>query len=220
MRRLLICLIIALLPVCGYSQGYGYRGGAGKGSPYGSGQEQPRAWSGSGIAIGKRLVATNHHVVDGAKQMQVTFKQNGQTKTYKAEVVVTDPTNDLAIIKIVDNTFVDLPKIPYVFTAKTEDVGTSVFALGYPKTQKLGEEIKFTDGTISAKTGAQGDIRLYQISVPITHGNSGGPLFDKQGNLIGITSSGWDNEDNTVAEGNPKSPTLTNKPNMELTNII
>ena len=154
-------------------------------------------WSGSGFFISEKgYIATNHHVVDGAKQMQVTFKQNGQTRTYKAEVVVTDPTNDLAIIKIVDNSFVELPKIPYVFTAKTEDVGTGVFALGYPKTQKLGEEIKFTDGTISAKTGAQGDIRLYQISVPITHGNSGGPLFDKQGNLIGITSSGWDNEDN------------------------
>lgn len=154
-------------------------------------------WSGSGFFISEKgYIATNHHVVDGAKQMQVTFKQKGQTKTYKAEVVVTDPTNDLAIIKIVDNSFVELPKIPYVFTAKTEDVGTNVFALGYPKTQKLGEEIKFTDGTISAKTGAQGDIRLYQISVPITHGNSGGPLFDKQGNLIGITSSGWDNEDN------------------------
>ena len=154
-------------------------------------------WSGSGFFISEKgYIATNHHVVDGAKQMQVTFKQNGQTKTYKAKVVVTDPTNDLAIIKIVDNSFVELPKIPYVFTAKTEDVGTGVFALGYPKTQKLGEEIKFTDGTISAKTGAQGDIRLYQISVPITHGNSGGPLFDKQGNLIGITSSGWDNEDN------------------------
>ena len=154
-------------------------------------------WSGTGFFISEKgYIATNHHVVDGAKQMQVTYKQNGQTKTYKAEVVVTDPTNDLAIIKIVDNSFVELPKIPYVFTAKTEDVGTSVFALGYPKTQKLGEEIKFTDGTISAKTGAQGDIRLYQISVPITHGNSGGPLFDKQGNLVGITSSGWDNEDN------------------------
>ena len=100
------------------------------------------------------------------------------------------------MLKIKDNSFVRLPQIPYVFTAKTEDVGTEVFALGYPKTQKLGNEIKFTDGKISAKTGAKGDIRLYQISVPITHGNSGGPLFDSKGNLIGITSSGWDNENN------------------------
>ena len=154
-------------------------------------------WSGSGFFISEKgYIATNHHVVDGATQLQVTYKQEGISKTYKAEVVVTDPTNDLAIIKIVDNNFTPLPQIPYMFTAKTEDVGTSVFALGYPKTQKLGEEIKYTDGTISAKTGAAGDIRVYQITVPITHGNSGGPLFDVNGNLVGITSSGWENEDN------------------------
>ena len=154
-------------------------------------------WSGSGFFISEKgYIATNHHVIDGATQLQVTYQQNGITKSYRAEVVVTDPTNDLAIIKIVDNAFTELPAIPYVFTAKTEDVGTSVFALGYPKTYKLGNEIKYTDGTISAKTGAKGDIRLYQISVPITNGNSGGPLFDKDGNLVGITSSGWDNEDN------------------------
>ena len=154
-------------------------------------------WTGSGFFISEKgYIATNHHVVDGATQLQVTYMQNGITKSYPAEVVVTDPTNDLAIIKIVDNSFTELSQIPYVFTAKTEAVGTSVFALGYPKTHILGNEIKFTDGTISAKTGAMGDIRVYQISVPITYGNSGGPLFDKDGNLVGITSSGWENEDN------------------------
>lgn len=154
-------------------------------------------WSGTGFFISEKgYIATNYHVVDNATQLQVTYKQNGQTKTYKAEVVVSDPTNDLAIIKIVDNSFEELPEIPYVFTANTEDVGTTVFALGYPKTQKLGGEIKYTNGTISAKTGARGDVRLYQITVPITYGNSGGPLFDENGNLVGITSSGWENEDN------------------------
>jgi len=54
----------------------------------------------------------------------------------------------------------------------------------------MGTEIKFTDGKISSKTGFQGDITKYQISVPIQPGNSGGPLFDYDGNLIGITSSG------------------------------
>ena len=149
-------------------------------------------WTGTGWALKDGYVVTNFHCVDGASNIVVKSSQGD----YYAKVVATDESSDLAIIKIVDNSFVALPKIPYVFTAKTEDVGTEVFALGYPKTQKLGQEIKFTDGAISAKTGAQGDIRLYQISVPITHGNSGGPLFDKKGNLIGITSSGWDNEDN------------------------
>lgn len=153
--------------------------------------------SGSGFFINENgYIATNYHVVDDMKVIQVVYQQNGKKFTHNAEVVVSDPTNDLAILKIKDNSFVRLPQIPYVFTARTEDVGTEVFALGYPKTQKLGEEIKFTDGKISAKTGVKGDIRLYQISVPITHGNSGGPLFDNNGNLIGITSSGWENENN------------------------
>lgn len=151
--------------------------------------------SGTGFFINENgYIATNYHVIDGMKTIQVEYLQNGKKYTHSAEVVVSDPTNDLAILRITDNSFVRLPKIPYVFTAKTEDVGTEVFTLGYPKTQKLGDEIKFTDGKVSAKTGVQGDIRLYQISVPITHGNSGGPLFDSKGNLIGITSSGWDNE--------------------------
>ena len=54
----------------------------------------------------------------------------------------------------------------------------------------LGEEIKVTDGIISSKTGYQGDVVTYQISVPIQPGNSGGPLFDKNGNLVGITNEG------------------------------
>ena len=54
----------------------------------------------------------------------------------------------------------------------------------------LGEEIKLTDGLISSKTGYQGDITTYQISAPIQPGNSGGPLFNKRGELVGITNAG------------------------------
>jgi S1-C subfamily serine protease len=53
----------------------------------------------------------------------------------------------------------------------------------------MGEDIKFTDGKISSKTGFLGAVNSYQISAPIQPGNSGGPLFDFDGNLIGITSS-------------------------------
>ena len=68
-------------------------------------------------------------------------------------------------------------------------MGTNVFALGYPKLNLLGTEIKFTDGKISSKTGYKGDITAYQMTTPIQGGNSGGPLFDYSGNLIGINSS-------------------------------
>ena len=60
----------------------------------------------------------------------------------------------------------------------------------------LGEEIKVTDGIISSKTGYKGDIVTYQISAPIQHGNSGGPLFDKQGNIVGITNAGVEDAQN------------------------
>lgn len=53
----------------------------------------------------------------------------------------------------------------------------------------MGDEIKLTNGIVSSKTGFQGDITSYQISAPVQPGNSGGPLFDKQGNLIGIINS-------------------------------
>ena len=54
----------------------------------------------------------------------------------------------------------------------------------------MGDEIKFTDGRISAKSGINGELHAYSISVPIQPGNSGGPLFDFNGNVIGITSHG------------------------------
>ena len=53
----------------------------------------------------------------------------------------------------------------------------------------MGKDIKFTDGRISSKTGYQGDITTYQTTTPIQAGNSGGPLFDHKGNLIGINSA-------------------------------
>lgn len=143
--------------------------------------------SGTGFFIDKKgYIATNHHVINEAKSIQVTV--NG--KSYNADLVVADEQNDLAILKINDNTFIPLQNLNYNFKSETSDVGTSVIALGFPLTTLLGEEIKVTNGIISSKTGMKGDVTSYQISVPIQPGNSGGPLFDNDGNLIGITSSG------------------------------
>lgn len=66
------------------------------------------------------------------------------------------------------------------------DVGESIFVLGYPLTQTMGDEIKLTDGLISSRTGFQGDIANYQMSAPVQPGSSGGPMFDSKGNVIGI----------------------------------
>lgn len=147
--------------------------------------------SGSGFVISTNgLVVTNYHVVDKANGIDVLVNRNGGVKTYKAKVLISDKTNDISIIKIEDSSFVNFPTLPYAVKIPILDVGTSVFALGYPMSNILGEEIKVTDGIISSKTGYQGDIVTYQISAPIQPGNSGGPLFDKQGNLVGITNAG------------------------------
>ena len=151
--------------------------------------------NGSGFFINEKgYISTNYHVVKEASFIQVEYFQKGIKNTFSAKVIVTDKQNDLAIIQINDPKFKTLPSIPYVFISTIKDVGTEVFALGYPMANVMGDEIKFTDGKISSKTGIEGDITVYQISVPIQPGNSGGPLFDNKGNLIGITSSGLNKE--------------------------
>ena len=143
--------------------------------------------TGTGFFIDKKgYITTNYHVIKNAKEIEI----NHNYKSYTAKVIISDEQNDLAILKIVDNSFVPLSLLNYNFKTDLADVGTSVFALGFPLTQIMGEEIKYTDGKISSKSGFKGSITTYQISVPIQPGNSGGPLFDESGNLVGITSSG------------------------------
>lgn len=150
-------------------------------------------WKGNGSGFFLSIngyIATNFHVIDGANNIQVEYYQNGKLMKYLATVVVSDKQNDLAILKIEDPNFNPLEEIPYIFSTNICDVGEEVFTLGYPISNVMGQEVKFTDGKISARTGIQGDVQMYQISVPIQPGNSGGPLFDINGNLVGITSAG------------------------------
>ena len=157
--------------------------------PISSGTEKQYTSSGSGIAT-NGIIVTNFHVVDGANGIDVFVNRNGEVKTYNAKVLISDKANDISILKIEDKSFTNFAQLPYAVKTPILDVGTSVFALGYPMSDILGEEIKVTDGIISSKTGYQGDVVTYQISVPIQPGNSGGPLFDKNGNLVGITNAG------------------------------
>ena len=148
-----------------------------------------KQWSGSGIAIASKYVATNFHVVEDAKTLIVTGVNGNTNKNYDIEVVATDKYNDLAILKIIDNSFNGFPSFRYGFSTATKDLGTDVFVLGYPLITTMGEDIKLTNGIISSKTGFQGDVSLYQISAPVQPGNSGGPLFDDNGDLIGIVNA-------------------------------
>ena len=148
--------------------------------------------NGSGILISKSgHIITNYHVIEDTKEIEVEFILNNEVQKFNAEIVQVDKINDLAIIKVFDLNFDGLDELPYNFKIESSDVGTKVYAFGYPMALSImGKEIKVTDGIISSKTGFDGDITTYQITAPIQGGNSGGPLFDEKGNLIGINSSG------------------------------
>ena len=146
-------------------------------------------WSGTGFFISKSgYIITNQHVVDGAKTIKVTSVNGNHNATYNARVEVSDKQNDLAIIKITDS-FSAISSIPYTFKFSTSSIGENCWVLGYPLTNTMGEDIKLTNGIISSKSGFDGNIAQYQISAPVQPGNSGGPLFDNNGNLIGVVQA-------------------------------
>jgi serine protease Do len=137
---------------------------------------------GSGFFISRDgYIVTNNHVVDHAKNVQVTTDDG---TTYKAKVIGTDPKTDLALIKVdADKTF------PFVkFAEQTPRVGDWVVAVGNP----FGLGGTVTAGIISARgrdigSGPYDD--YIQIDAPINKGNSGGPAFDTNGNVIGVNTA-------------------------------
>lgn len=165
-----------------------YAGGYNSGSDYIS--------SGTGFAISNSgYIVTNYHVIEDAKNIFVKGIDGNFDTKIKANVIVIDKNNDLAIIKL-NNGFTIRNAIPYLIYEKNIEVGTSVFALGYPLRAAMGDEVKLTNGIISANSGFQGDITKYQISVPVQSGNSGGPLINSQGYLVGVVNAKLTNTDN------------------------
>lgn len=156
---------------------------------------------GSGILISSQgYIITNHHVVDNAGKLVVELTEGSNKKNYKAEVVTVDKDNDLAIIKIKDDNFEKLPPLKYSFKENGQlDVGGTVFTIGYPHALTgMGKDAKFTDGKISAKTGYEGAINSFQSTIPIQPGNSGGPVFNDQGQLVGVINASIRNAENVA----------------------
>ncbi len=153
-------------------------------------------WTGTGFALNNGYIVTNFHVIENAKSISIKGISGDFNKKYNGTVVGSDKRNDLALIKITDSDFDGFGNIPYKVKESLSEVGEDIFVLGYPLTTTMGNEIKLTTGVISSKTGFQGDVNLYQISAPIQPGNSGGPLFDNKGNIIGIVNAKHKGTDN------------------------
>lgn len=148
-------------------------------------QVQQPEWTGTGFAIADGYIVTNYHVTNGAKTINVRGINGDMKELQKGYVVASDRDHDLAIIKILDKRFEGFEDIPYCIGKSLPEVGDEVFVLGFPMTSTMGQEIKLTDGIISAASGYKGD-QMYQISAAVQPGNSGGPLFDNEGNVIGV----------------------------------
>ncbi len=137
---------------------------------------------GTGFLIdGKGYLVTNAHVVKGSSSIVV---QNNKGNEFRAIIIYTNPITDIAFLKIQDNDFKPLNALPYSFRRNGADLGESLFTLGYPR-----EEIVYNEGYMSAKTGFNGDTMTCQIGVPANPGNSGGPVFNKHGEVIGIINT-------------------------------
>jgi len=149
-------------------------------------QTQPPAKTNSDKAIGSGTgffittdgyILTCLHVVDGAARIEIYVGD----KMYPASLIRSDSTNDLAILKV-NGSFQALAFSPH----RSAKMGQDVFTVGYPNPGLQGISAKYTKGTISSLTGFQDDLRLYQISVPVQPGNSGGALLDENGNILGV----------------------------------
>lgn len=137
---------------------------------------------GTGFLIDtKGFLVTNAHVVTGSTSVIV---QNNKGQEFRATTIHVNPATDIAILKIDDNDFKPLVVLPYGIRKTGAELGETLFTLGFPR-----EEIVYNEGYMSAKTGFHGDTMTCQIGVSANPGNSGGPVFNKNGEVIGIINT-------------------------------
>ena len=138
-------------------------------------------FSGTGFALtADGYLVTSYHVIQGADSLLIEGRDR---QRYHAEPVFSDVKHDLAILRITDRKFSGFGRLPYAIKSGQADLGERVFTLGYPR-----EDVVYGEGALSARSGFEGDTAFYQVSIPVNPGNSGGPLLDERGNLIGVVS--------------------------------
>ena len=133
---------------------------------------------GTGFIIdAKGYLVTNAHVIANAKNIAVENKKG----EFVAKVIYTDLEKDIAVLKIQDQSFKPFTSIPYAVSKASGNLAESIFTLGYPR-----EEIVYGEGYLSAKTGYNGDTLSCQFDIAANRGNSGSPILNKNGEVIGI----------------------------------
>ena len=129
---------------------------------------------GSGFFIEQDLIATNYHVIENAYNVNVGFNNSGSK--YNVSIVATDIYNDLALLRVSG-----ISKKPLAISGEQIVPGEKIFVIGTPK----GLQATISDGIVSGLRSDEGR-DLIQITAPISPGSSGGPVFNKEGEVIGV----------------------------------
>ena len=142
------------------------------------------ASSGSAFFVtAKGHLVTNYHVVEGCNdQSKIMYND----KEYSAKLLASDKKLDLALLKA------DLKNKGYLNFSYDPKKMQKIYAAGYPLGKFLSDDLKFTDGIISSLKGFEDNTNQIQISAAVNPGNSGGPVVNQSGELVGIAVSGMD----------------------------
>jgi len=143
--------------------------------------QSPAISTGTGFAVCQSgYIVTACHVIEDADSIQVKFPGE---RWAPARVVKKSFSNDIAILKV-DSVLLNV----LALTDKIK-LGQKIFTIGYPVPGLLGTEPKYADGSISSVAGIADEASLMQVSVPLQPGNSGGPLLNIKGQVVGMATS-------------------------------
>lgn len=161
--------------------------GADPGGPRDRGPAPGTTYTGSGFAVDGRHILTNAHVVEGMRKVDVASDH----MTAPAEIVFVDPRNDIALLRVTSQ--------PLETAAAFRDsfdihLGEDVIVLGFPLQGLLGSGPQATAGNVSALCGIGNDTSVMQFTAPIASGNSGGPILDQAGHVVGLVYSSLNKE--------------------------
>lgn len=143
--------------------------------------------SGTAFLISDVHVVTSYHVVENGNVFYLAFGPRDNDR-YTAQLVAQDPLNDLAILEITDSAW--RPRSHFRISDELPQLGLEVFTIGFPLVSIMGfSEPTLTTGVISRQVGIDDDERFLQITAPIQPGNSGGPLLNERGEVVGVIAS-------------------------------